>query len=288
MPQKKTVEMTKAEMDQAIKSTRPIDDELARVIFKDERAPELVQTILRTIPALKNVVVTKVNTQYDMPSLGFGKEYRLDIYATDSKGRSYDIELQRAKDGADPRRAFCQLAVLASEHVKKGQMPEVLPPTYVAFVTETDVMKKGKFLVCARMVDEDGDELAVDQYIAYMNAAYTDPEGKTTQCAAIAHDFLCSEPENMPVPVMRELTHKYKNTQDRVMELSAVIDEMVQSKMKAIKEEYRAEAISENNATHAVAMLKKGYGIDDIIDITGLFEADILRLAAENGLTVTP
>lgn len=73
MPQKKTVEMTKAEMDQAIKSTRPIDDELARVIFKDERAPELVQTILRTIPALKNVVVTKVNTQYDMPSLGFGK-----------------------------------------------------------------------------------------------------------------------------------------------------------------------------------------------------------------------
>lgn len=213
MPQKKTVEMTKAEMDQAIKSTRPIDDELARVIFKDERAPELVQTILRTIPALKNVVVTKVNTQYDMPSLGFGKEYRLDIYATDSKGRSYDIELQRAKDGADPRRAFCQLAVLASEHVKKGQMPEVLPPTYVAFVTETDVMKKGKFLVCARMVDEDGDELAVGQYIAYMNAAYTDPEGKTTQCAAIAHDFLCSEPENMLVPVMRELTHKYKNTQ---------------------------------------------------------------------------
>ena len=102
MPQKKTVEMTKAEMDQAIKSTRPIDDELARVIFKDERAPELVQTILRTIPALKNVVVTKVNTQYDMPSLGFGKEYRLDIYATDSKGRSYDIELQRAKDGTDP------------------------------------------------------------------------------------------------------------------------------------------------------------------------------------------
>lgn len=51
--------------------------------------------------------------------------------------------------------------------------------------------------------------------------------------------------------------------------MSAVIDEMVQSKMKAIKEEYRAEAISENNATHAVAMLKKGYGIDDIIDITG-------------------
>lgn len=92
-------------------------------------------------------------------------------------------------------------------------MPEVLPPTYVAFVTETDVMKKGKFLVCARMVDEDGDELAVDQYIAYMNAAYTDPEGKTTPCAAIAHDFLCSEPENMLVPVMRELTHKYKNTQ---------------------------------------------------------------------------
>ena len=72
------------------------------------------------------------------------------------------------------------------------------------------------------------------------------------------------------------------------MELSAVIDEMVQSKMKAIREEYRAEAISENNTTHAVAMLKKGYGIDDIIDITGLFEADILRLAAENGLTVTP
>jgi hypothetical protein len=86
VPQKKTVEMTKAEMDQAIKSTRPIDDELARVIFKDERAPELVQTILRTIPALKNVVVTRVNTQYDMPSLGFGKGYHLDIYATDSKG----------------------------------------------------------------------------------------------------------------------------------------------------------------------------------------------------------
>ncbi|MBQ7733220.1 MAG: hypothetical protein IJT58_04295 [Synergistaceae bacterium] len=60
---------------------------------------------------------------------------------TDKKGRKYDIEFQRAKSGAKPKRArynssMIDVRSLAVEAKTFTKLPEV----YVIFITETDVL----------------------------------------------------------------------------------------------------------------------------------------------------
>ena len=68
----------------------------------------------------------------------------LDAAATDAEGVEYDIEVQRASDGARPKRARYHSSVMDVENLDAGQEFEELPTTYVIFITEKDVFEKGE------------------------------------------------------------------------------------------------------------------------------------------------
>ena len=70
-------------------------------------------------------------------------EARLDAYAEDSRGNAYDIEVQRSDIGAEIRRARFYSSMLDSRMLRKGEKYRSIPDSFVIFITENDVMRRG-------------------------------------------------------------------------------------------------------------------------------------------------
>ena len=86
-----------------LKRFRPMDDTFMRGLFKDDIP--LAQLVLRIITGKPDLILLTCETQADMKRVTGARSICLDAYATDSSGRKYDIEVQRADSGADPHRA---------------------------------------------------------------------------------------------------------------------------------------------------------------------------------------
>lgn len=87
--------------------------------------------------------VIDVRTQVFVENL-LNRSVRLDILATDSAGDKYNIEIQRADKGAGRKRARYNSSMMDVNLLKKGDNFDQLPEIYVVFITEHDVMGKGK------------------------------------------------------------------------------------------------------------------------------------------------
>ena len=107
-----------------------------------EHAPECIELMLRIILGKKDLKVIKSQTEYPIKSLQ-GRGVRFDVFARDSKGREYDIEIQRSDYGAEPKRARYNSALMDANALKSGEDVGKLRDTYVIFITENDVMGDG-------------------------------------------------------------------------------------------------------------------------------------------------
>lgn len=79
---------------QRLRDFRPIDDDFMRCLFKDN--VPLAELVLRIITGKKDLVITDCQTQKDMKRLAGARSVCLDAYGTDSMGKRYDLEIQRA------------------------------------------------------------------------------------------------------------------------------------------------------------------------------------------------
>ncbi len=119
-----------------LRSLRPIDDDFMRCLFKDN--VPLAQLVLRIITGKPDLVITECQTQKDMKRLAGARSICLDAYGTDSTGKRYDPEIQRADKGADPHRARYHSSVLDVENLNARQEFDELPDTYTIFIVEKD------------------------------------------------------------------------------------------------------------------------------------------------------
>ena len=88
---------------QRLRGFRPIDDTFMRGLFR-ENLP-LAELVLRIITGKPDLVLTHCETQADMNRVTGARSICLDAYATDSAGKKYDLEIQRADEGAAHHRA---------------------------------------------------------------------------------------------------------------------------------------------------------------------------------------
>ena len=94
-----------------------------------ENAPECIELMLRIIIGKKDLKVVKSQTEYPIKSLQ-GRGVRFDVFARDSEGKEYDIELQRADKGAEPRRASARLQWRMRRHNDFGRhRAGAMPPS---------------------------------------------------------------------------------------------------------------------------------------------------------------
>ena len=73
-----------------------------------------------------------------------GRGVCFDVFARDSKGREHDIEIHRANKGAEPKRARYNSALMHANAFMSGEDVDKLHDSYVIFITENDVMDKGR------------------------------------------------------------------------------------------------------------------------------------------------
>lgn len=153
-----------------------------------------------------NVIEIIGQREYKNPVIG-GRSIRIDIYAKDSFGKIYDIEVQRADEGADVRRARFNSSMIDTRMLKESQKFKELHESYVIFITKNDVMGSGLPLYhIDRVVKETGISFEDGSHIIYVNGSYqngNDPIGK------LLHDFDCKESEDVIYPILAKQIHYY-------------------------------------------------------------------------------
>lgn len=216
--------------EQKVKEMRLMDDTFLSAAFKhDYRCTELV---LKIVTEKSDLKVIKVEVQDELKNLR-GHSVRLDVYAEDSSGKKYDIEVQRASDGANPRRARYYSSLIDSNILDKNEKYDTLAETYVIFITETDVLGKGLPLYhIDRMVKESGDLFNDEAHIIYVNGAYRDE----SPIGLLMHDFSCNDPSKMNYKELADVSADLKgeNGMCRIME-ELIYDEKEESAVKMIE-----------------------------------------------------
>ena len=207
---------------QRLKSLRPIDDVFMRCIFKDNLP--LVQKVLRIIINKPDLNIIKVETQVDMKRLLGSRSICLDALGEDESGKKYDIEVQRDEKGAGAHRARYHSSAMDIDNLNTGEEFESLPDTYVIFITEKDIYKKGlpiypieRMNVLLDIPFNDG------EHILYVNGAYRGDD----EIGRLMHDFACSDPDDMLDSDMAKATRYYKENEEGVETMSSVTDELI-------------------------------------------------------------
>lgn len=135
-----------------------------------------------------------VKTQRRLKNL-LGRDICLDIDADDETGKEYNVEIQRADNGADRKRARYHSSILDAHLLQPGDDFGDLPETFVIFITENDVLGDGLPLYTIdRQITNTGKAFDDGEHIIYVNGANKDA---STELGKLMHDFFCTDPDDM-------------------------------------------------------------------------------------------
>ena len=231
-----------------------------------ENAPECIELMLRIIIGKKDLKVVKSQTEYPIKSLQ-GRGVRFDVFARDSEGREYDIEIQRSDHGAEPRRARYNSALMDANALDSGDDFGNLRDTYVIFITENDIMGDGQEVyVYDRTEKTSGRILGDGTHIIYVNGATR----SETAIGKLVHDLQCRDAAEMHFEVLKKRVSQFKNSEEgrRVM-------------CKAM-EKIKTEGKRETMFATAKRLLANGkLMLKEIAECTGLTLAQVKKLQAE-------
>ena len=200
---------------QKIKKFRLLDDDFMSKVFEDDyECTELLLHIITNKPDLK---VKETHTQHSIKNLD-GHSVRLDIYAIDTTGRKYNIEIQRTDNGAGAKRARYNSSVIDTKSLPAGTDFEELPETYIIFITENDVLGDNKPIYhIERTIRETGKLFPDESHIIYVNASYQDE----TPLGKLMHDFSCTNPSDMYYKILADKASYFKeNEKDQLSKVN--------------------------------------------------------------------
>ena len=242
-----------------------------------ENAPECIELILQIILGKKDLKVVKSQTEYPIKSLQ-GRGVRFDVFARDSEGKEYDIEIQRADKGAEPKRARYNSALLDANALKSGEDFDKLRDTYVIFITENDVMKRGKDAYSyQRREDDTGECLGDGTHIIYVNGA----THSKSDIGKLMHDFLCRNAAEMYFDLLKRQVSQFKNSEEGRRIMCKAVEEFAERRAAESEARGKREGKRENMLATAKRMLKDGIlALKDVARYTGLSLAQVTQLKA--------
>lgn len=239
MNSKKTKEQKREQLLQRIKEFRLLDDDFMTKCF--ENNIECTELLLHIVMDKPDLIVKKAQTQYSLKNLQ-GRSVRLDVYAEDSENKKYNVEIQRTDRGAGTRRARYNSSLIDANTILPGTDVDELPETYVIFITENDVLGKGKPIYhINRVIEETGESFGDGSHIIYVNGAYRDD----TPLGKLMHDFSCSNPADMNYKVLAERTRYFKEDKEGLESMCKVVEDMINEEVKNEMREVALRLIKE-------------------------------------------
>lgn len=246
-----------------IKNFRLLDDDFFTKCFEGDT--ECIELVLRIVLNKSDLKVVDVRTQVFVENIK-NRSVRLDVLATDSQGRKFNVEIQRADKGAGKRRARYNSSMMDANLLNKGEDFDSLPETFVVFITENDVIGKGKALYHVGRCFLDSGEIFDDgSHIIYVNGSYRDE----TPIGKLMHDFSCKNPSEMYYGVLAERTRFFKESKEGIAVMCKAMEDM------------RDQAYKEGRISMVIQMLKAGkYDLKDIAALSGMSVEELEKLKA--------
>ena len=250
---------------QRLRGFRLLDDDFLTKCFEGD--PKYIQLVLRIVLEMPDLEVVDVRTQVFVANL-LDRSVRLDVLATDSTGRKINVEIQRSDKGAGRKRARYNSSMMDANLLRKGEDFDKLPETYVVFITEHDVLGKGKPLYrIGRYIFDTNESFDDGSHILYVNGAYRDE----TSIGKLMHDFSCTDPANMYYDVLAERVRFFKESKEGIAIMCKAMEDM--------RNESLQEGIQQGIRSMVLRMLETGkYALEDIAEISGLSLDDVKRL----------
>ena len=221
-----TVDNKRKELLEKIKEFRLLDDDFMSKVFEDDY--DGIEFLLHIITEIPDLKVQEARTQYSIKNLK-GRSVRLDIYAIDSNGKKYNIEVQRADRGAGTKRARYNSSVIDANSLLPGTDFSDLPETYVIFITENDFMGGNKPIYhVERVVKELGVNFDDEAHIIYVNGAYRDE----SPIGLLMHDFSCKNPDDMHYKILADKTRYFKEDEKGVAAMCKIMEDLIDNEKK--------------------------------------------------------
>lgn len=266
------------------------------------------QKMLRVIMKNDKIKVISVCVQNFIQNL-FGHSAQLDILAEDENGRRFNVEIQRADEGAPAKRARFYSSSLDTVFLKAGHDYEGLPETYVIFITENDVLQRNLPIYnIDRYIGQNMELFKDGSHIIYVNSQIQDdtPLGKLMQ------DMYCTDPAKLNYKEFAPQMEFLKHSKDGEGEMRDLFEEYAhqvgqqigqqlgqkigQQLGQEIGEKIAKEKVKEatKKATMraakttkkktlkdmALKMLKRGDSVEDVAEITSLPPESVRALQA--------
>ena len=272
---RRSASVMKPEYLALIEDFRLMDDTFMSKCF--ENAPECIELMLQIILGKKDLKVVKSQTEYPIKSLQ-GRGVRFDVFAKDSEGKEYDIEIQRADKGAEPKRARYNSALMDANALKPGEDFGKLRDTYVIVIAENDVMGEGQEVYSyLRTEEHSGKRLRDGTHIIYVNGATR----STSEIGKLIHDLLCRNAADMYFDVLRKRVSEFKNSEEGRHYMCEVMERIEARGEARGKAEGEAEGKRKTMLATAKRMLKSGMlALKDIAKFSGLSLAQVKKLQA--------
>lgn len=246
---------------QRLRGFRLLDDDFFTKCF--EGNTECIELILSIVLDKTDLKVINARTQVFLANL-LNRSVRLDVLATDSAGRKYNIEIQRADKGAGRKRARYNSSMMDANLLKKSEDFETLPETFIIFITENDVIGREKPIYrIERCFLETGEKFGDGSHIVYVNGAYRDE----TPIGKLMHDFSCINPSDMYYDVLANRVRFFKETKEGIAVMCKVMEDM------------RNQTLKEGMINVAKRMLADGtLTLEKIAEYVGLSLDEVKRL----------
>lgn len=236
-----------------------LDDNLMTLVF--DRNTEAAELLLNIILQRNDLKVLEVvgQREYKNPMSG-GRSITIDIYAVDGDNKVYDVEVQRAPEGADSHRARFHSSMIDTKMLKSGQEFKEIHDSYVIFITASDVMGAGYPLYhINRIIKETGTYFGDGSHIIYVNGSYKDDDNPIGR---LMHDFRCLSPADMFYPVLAKQVKYFKETEGGQEIMGQLFEDLVVKwgtiKAYEIAEEMAEEKALEEKKALARRMIARG------------------------------
>lgn len=252
---------------QRLRGFRLLDDDFLTKCFEGDTASiELVLQIVLEKPDLK---VLDVHTQVFVENL-LNRSVRLDILATDSTGAKLNVEVQRSDKGAGRKRARYNSSMMDANLLKKGEDFDKLPETWVIFITENDVMGKGRPLyTIERCFLGTGERFEDGSHILYVNGAYRGD----TSIGKLMHDFSCTDAADMYYRILADRVRFFKESKEGIEIMCQAMEDM------------RNQTLKEGMINVAKKMLEDGtITLEKIAEFVGLSVDEVRKLKTDQNL----
>ncbi len=238
---------------------------------------EAAQVFLRIILGDDKIKVKNVRIQSFIQNI-YGHSSQLDILAQDSKGRYFNVEVQRSDEGAPARRARFYSSILDTHFLQPGKLYEELPDTYVIFITENDVLHDNLPLYnIRRRIDENAKCFEDGSHIIYVNSQRRDD----TALGKLMQDLYCTEPKNLHYHEFAERMEFLKYSKEGEEKMTDVIEEYAAKKAEAVAKEAAKKTAQARNVELAKDLLSEGESIERTVRLSKLTEAEVRELASK-------